>query len=96
MMGSSKQPYWQDENGNYRAAVYGVEDYPLEKLEPVEGRRTWTLSGEKLATGEYVLGMADVDDNGNVEEDQIRYHAGDASLLWPRTGRRDSLRSSLL
>ena len=32
MMGSSKQPYWQDENGNYRAAVYGVEDYPLEKL----------------------------------------------------------------
>lgn len=81
MMGSSKQPYWQDENGNYRAAVYGVEDYPLEKLEPVEGETDLDAIREKLATGEYVLGMADVDDNGNVEEDQIRYHAGDAITL---------------
>lgn len=81
MRGSTKEPYWKDENGNYLTAFYGMEDYPLEKVEPVEGETDPAVIKEKLVTGKYVLGQVDVDDNGKVLKDRIRYHAGDQITL---------------
>ena len=58
-----------------------MEDYPLEKVEPVEGETDPAVIKEKLVTGKYVLGQVDVDDNGKVLKDRIRYHAGDQITL---------------
>ena len=81
MFGSEKILYNQDENGNYRVSFYGLEDYPLEKVEPFEGETDLSVIKEKLATGKYVLGSVSTDDNDQVEEDEIRYHAGDHVTL---------------
>ena len=86
MFGSEKVPYQRNEDGNYRATFYGLEDYPLEKAEPFEGETDLSVIKEKLATGKYLLGAVATDDNDQVIEDEIYYHAGDHVTLVMKDG----------
>ena len=86
MFGSEKVPYQRNEDGNYRTTFYGLEDYPLEKAEPFEGETDLSVIKEKLATGKYLLGAVATDDNDQVIEGEIYYHAGDHVTLVMRDG----------
>lgn len=86
MFGSEKIPYQRNEDGNYRTTFYGLEDYPLEKAEPFEGETDLSVIKEKLATGKYLLGAVATDDNDQVIEDEIYYHAGDHVTLVMKDG----------
>ena len=86
MFGSEKVPYQRNEDGNYRTTFYGLEDYPLEKPEPFEGETDLSVIKEKLATGKYLLGAVATDDNDQVIEDEIYYHAGDHVTLVMKDG----------
>lgn len=86
MFGSEKVPYQRNEDGNYRTTFYGLEDYPLEKAEPFEGETDLSVIKEKLATGKYLLGAVVTDDNDQVIEDEIYYHAGDHVTLVMKDG----------
>ncbi len=86
MFGSEKVPYQRNEDGNYRATFYGLEDYPLEKAEPFEGETDLSVIKEKLATGKYLLGAVATDDNDQVIENEIYYHAGDHVTLVMKDG----------
>lgn len=86
MFGSEKVPYQRNEDGNYRTTFYGLEDYPLEKAEPFEGETDLSVIKEKLATGKYLLGAVATDDNDQVIEDEIYYHAGDHVTLVMKDG----------
>lgn len=86
MFGSEKVPYQRNEDGNYRTTFYGLEDYPLEKAEPFEGETDLSVIKEKLATGKYLLGAVATDDNDQVIEDEIYYHAGDHMTLVMKDG----------
>lgn len=86
MFGSEKVPCQRNEDGNYRTTFYGLEDYPLEKAEPFEGETDLSVIKEKLATGKYLLGAVATDDNDQVIEDEIYYHAGDHVTLVMKDG----------
>lgn len=86
MFGSEKVPCQRNEDGNYRTTFYGLEDYPLEKAEPFEGETDLSAIKEKLATGKYLLGAVATDDNDQVIEDEIYYHAGDHVTLVMKDG----------
>ncbi len=86
MFGSEKVPYQRNEDGSYRTTFYGLEDYPLEKAEPFEGETDLSVIKEKLATGKYLLGAVATDDNDQVIEDEIYYHAGDHVTLVMKDG----------
>lgn len=86
MFGSEKVPYQRNEDGNYRTTFYGLEDYPLEKAEPFESETDLSVIKEKLATGKYLLGAVATDDNDQVIEDEIYYHAGDHVTLVMKDG----------
>lgn len=86
MFGSEKVPYQRNEDGNYRTTFYGLEDYPLEKAEPFEGETDLSVIKEKFATGKYLLGAVATDDNDQVIEDEIYYHAGDHVTLVMKDG----------
>lgn len=86
MFGSEKVPYQRNEDGSYRTTFYGLEDYPLEKAEPFEGETDLSVIKEKLATGKYLLGAVATDDNDQVIEEEIYYHAGDHVTLVMKDG----------
>ena len=86
MFGSEKVPISGMKMVNYRTTFYGLEDYPLEKAEPFEGETDLSVIKEKLATGKYLLGAVATDDNDQVIEDEIYYHAGDHVTLVMKDG----------
>lgn len=53
--------------------LFGLEDYPLSRLEVVDG----SLDMEKLKTGRYIIEGISVDDYGNVSLQEAVYPVGD-------------------
>ena len=86
MYGADKEFYLQNENGSFRSSFYGLEDYPLGKIEVYEGETDLDQIKEKLATGKYLLAGVETDDNDQVYEEEVRYHAGDHVTLVAEEG----------
>ena len=86
MYGADKEQYTQNENGSYMSSFYGLEDYPLGKIEVYEGETDLDRIKEKLATGKYLLGAVATDDNDQVYEDEIHYNVGDHVTLVTEEG----------
>ena len=66
---------WPD--GSYSTAVYGLDPFPLSRLDLVDGE----LDKAKLASGNYILEGVKADDNGNVEMDSFNHKVGDKIIL---------------
>lgn len=73
------------EDGTAPCAVYGMEDFPLEKLEIVEGE----IDMEKLKTGKYILEGLSCDDDGNPLPEASHYAIGDKAVLHNYRGESD-------
>lgn len=86
MYGADKEQYTQNENGSYMSSFYGLEDYPLGKIEVYEGETDLDRIKEKLATGKYLLGAVATDDNDQIYEDEIHYNVGDHVTLVTEEG----------
>ncbi|MDD4346783.1 MAG: hypothetical protein PHZ11_07865 [Desulfitobacteriaceae bacterium] len=63
--------------GDFMAAVYGLENLPLQRLELIDGE----LDLEKLATGKYVLEGVKLDDNGVPQMDSAHFAVGETLTL---------------
>ena len=68
-----------------QCAVYGMEDFPLEKLEVVEGE----IDVEKLKTGRYILEGLPCDDSGRPLPEASHYSIGDKAVLHNYRGESD-------
>lgn len=76
----NETPAWlenEDDNGNYFCDVYGLEDFPLDNLEVLEGE----IDYEKLRTGRYILEGVLLDDHHNPKWDTSYYKIGDTVTL---------------
>lgn len=64
-------------------ALYGLEAFPFERLEVIDGE----IDKEKLLSGEYILEGVFLDDHNAPELDKIQYQIGDAVTLlnWDET-----------
>ena len=60
------------------SAVYGLEDFPLERLELYDGE----FDIEKLKSGNYIFEGIRVDDNGRVIPETANYKVGDTVTLY--------------
>lgn len=63
--------------GDQYAAVYGLEDLPLERLTVLEGE----IDFEKLKTGKYILEGIELDDNGMPRWEFSHFDIGDKVML---------------
>ena len=86
MIGNMKVPYDKDAEGNYFCGVYGLEQFPLSKIEIAEGEKNPEVISEKLASGKYILASTRVDDNGDVEPENVIFHIGDKVNLITKSG----------
>ncbi len=71
------QDYNKDNYGNFFAAVYGLEDLPLERLEFIDGE----LDYEKLASGKYIFEGIPLDDYNDPELERKHFEIGDTVVL---------------
>jgi len=60
-------------DGTFFTALYGLEDFPLSRLELIDGE----IDIEKLNSGGYVLEGVPTDDYGNIAADRINHSVGD-------------------
>ncbi len=74
---NTTQKYNIDENGDYMAAVYGLEKIPLQRLELIDGE----FDAEKLASGKYILEGIHLDDNEVPEMESKHFEVGDKITL---------------
>ncbi|MFA9380829.1 MAG: ABC transporter permease, partial [Acetanaerobacterium sp.] len=81
------QDYNLNSYGDFFAAVYGLEELPLHRLELIDGE----LDFEKLATGKYILEGVRLDDNGVPEINTMRYQVGDTVTLHNYKGTEEAL-----
>lgn len=66
---------WPD--GSYSTAVYGLDSFPLSRLNLVDGE----IDEGKLASGQYILEGVRADDNGNMETESFNHQVGDKITL---------------
>ncbi len=64
-------------DGTMGCVVYGMEDFPFENLEVIEGE----IDMEKLKTGKYILEGITCDDDGNPYWETSHYDIGDKVIL---------------
>ena len=83
--GRNIYPETTSEDGTMQCAVYGMEDFPLEKLEVVEGE----IDVEKLKTGRYILEGLPCDDSGRPLPEASHYSIGDKAVLHNYRGESD-------
>ena len=76
----------EDDRGNYFCAVYGLEDFPLGRLDVLEGE----IDYEKLKTGNYILEGVTLDDHHNPKWETSHYQIGDMVTLCNYRGDSDS------
>ena len=76
----------EDDRGNYFCAVYGLEDFPLGRLDVLEGE----IDYEKLKTGDYILEGVTLDDHHNPKWETSHYQIGDMVTLCNYRGDSDS------
>ncbi|WP_342427179.1 FtsX-like permease family protein [Paenibacillus sp. FSL L8-0158] len=74
-----------DSRGNFIAAVYGLEDLPLHRLQLIDGE----LDFEKLASGKYILEGVDLNDNGKPYLEYMRYKVGEEVTLHSYMGTKE-------
>lgn len=74
---NTAQKYNIDKNGDYMAAVYGLEKLPLQRLEIIDGQ----FDAEKLASGKYILEGIHLDDNSVPEIESKHFEVGDKITL---------------
>ena len=74
---NATRSYNIDSHGNYMAAVYGLENLPLDRLKLIDGE----LDFEKLATGKYILEGVQLDDNNVPEMATKHFEVGDTVTL---------------
>lgn len=67
----------QDDEGGYCTELHGIERFVLDQMTVVEGEDDFGRIWEKLSSGKFVLYSVDVDDDGRVIEESVKYHAGD-------------------
>lgn len=63
---------WMDSKET-RIQLYGMEDFPLSRLNIFEGK----VDLEKLKTGNYIIEGVSSDDNGNIRYETSKFHIGD-------------------
>ena len=63
--------------------LYGLEDFPLAKINIVEGK----LDKEKLKSGNYLIECVTSDDNGEINWDTSHYNIGDKVTITMDDGR---------
>lgn len=71
------QDHNRNPNGDFIAAVYGLDGLPLHRLKLLDGE----LDLEKLATGKYILEGVPLDDNSVPEMDGTHYEVGETVTL---------------
>jgi len=79
---NTSQVYNRNDYGDFIAAMYGLEDLPLQRLELIDGE----LDFEKLATGDYILEGVQLDDNGNPRLEEIHFAVGDTVTIHNNKG----------
>lgn len=72
-----EQKYNIDANGDFIAAVYGLEGLPLRRLELIDGE----LDFEKLASGKYILEGVHLDDNNVPQMGSAHFKVGETITL---------------
>lgn len=77
----------EDDRGNYFCAVYGLENFPLGRLDVLEGE----IDLEKLKTGSYILEGVTLDDHHNPKWETSHYQIGDTVTLCNYRGDGDSV-----
>lgn len=74
---NTTQRYNINTYGDFMAAVYGLEDLPLGRLELIDGE----LDLEKLATGNYILEGVHLDDNNVPQMGSAHFAVGETVTL---------------
>jgi cell division protein FtsX len=82
---NTTQRYNINAHGNFMAAVYGLEELPLERLELIDGE----LDLEKLATGNYILEGVHLDDNNVPQIGSAHFAVGETVTLHNYKGTSD-------
>lgn len=72
-----EQEYNIDDKGDFFAALYGLEEVPMNRLEVLDGE----MNLEKLATGQYILEGIYLDDNGRPYMEDAKYAVGEVVTL---------------
>ncbi|MGO3751673.1 MAG: ABC transporter permease [Peptoniphilaceae bacterium] len=75
-----------NEQDNFFALVYGLEDFPMSRLKILEGE----IDLEKLSRGDYILEGVYLDDNGNADWKYSHFDIGDKVVLHNNKGIDDS------
>lgn len=68
-----KQTFNICDDGNPMAAVYGMEQFPYERLKVLKGQKNM----DKLKSGDYILEGVKLDDNGKPEWKTVPFKVGD-------------------
>jgi putative ABC transport system permease protein len=74
---NTTQGYNVNSYGDFMAAVYGLENLPIQRLELIDGE----LDLEKLASGKYILEGVKLDDNGVPQMDSAHFAVGETLTL---------------
>jgi len=72
----------QDERGNFLTELYGLEDFPMSRLQILEG----AIDLEKLSTGKYILEGVYLNDNGDPYWNDLHFDIGDKVVLHNNKG----------
>ncbi len=88
--GKQQVEYAPDEQGAYRSAsiLYGLDDFPLGKIEVWKGEKDLDVIRQKLATGKYILSGVQVDDNDVPMPETAMHLPGDSVTMVQADGAR--------
>lgn len=79
---NNEQRYNKDEQGNFLTELYGLEDFPISRLQVLEGE----IDLEKLSTGKYIIEGVLVDDNGKPKWETSHFDIGEKVVLHNNKG----------
>lgn len=79
---NNDQQYNKDEHGNFLTEIYGLEDFPMSRLQVLEGE----IDLEKLSTGKYIIEGLQVDDDGKAIWETSHFDIGDKVVLHNNKG----------
>lgn len=72
---------YENEHGDYATTIYGVDDFVVGEMKVWKGETDLKIIEEKLATGDYVVYAAPVDDNRKVQDTMVMHETGDKVTL---------------
>ncbi|HOM02400.1 MAG TPA: ABC transporter permease [Acetivibrio sp.] len=84
---NTEQKYNIDANGDFIAAVYGLEELPLKRLELIDGE----LGFRKLSSGKYILEGVYLDDNNIPQMEATHFKVGETITLHSYKGMTEKL-----